>query len=79
MLSDLQYAWRRLRTTPAFSVTAVLTLALGIGTTTAVFGVVDALTFRPVAGVQLDGAYALTIRDTQKKRISGAVTSVCPG
>ena len=68
MLSDLQYAWRRLRRTPAFSLTAVLTLALGIGTATAVFGVVDALTFRPVAGVQLDGAYALAVRGTQKNK-----------
>ena len=61
--ADVRYAWRRLRATPAFSVTAVLTLALGIGTTTAVFGVVDALSFRPVAGLQLDGAYAVTLRE----------------
>jgi predicted permease len=68
VLFDVQYAWRRLRATPGFSVTALLTLALGIATTTAVFGVVDALTFRPVAGLQLDGAYALTLRDTQTNK-----------
>jgi predicted permease len=66
--TDLRYAWRRLRATPTFSITAVLTLALGIGTATAVFGVVDALTFRPVGGLDLDGVYAVTLRDTRTNR-----------
>ena len=68
VLTDIRYAARRLRATPAFSVTAVLTLALGIGTTTAVFGVIDALTFRPVTGIDLDGAYAVTLRDTRSSK-----------
>jgi predicted permease len=45
---DLAYACRSLRRRPAMSVAAVAMLALGIGITTAMFTVVDALILRPV-------------------------------
>ncbi len=41
MLSDLRFVMRQLRRAPAFTVTAVITLALGIGATTAIFTLVD--------------------------------------
>ncbi|HEX4037059.1 MAG TPA: ABC transporter permease [Acidobacteriaceae bacterium] len=41
MLADLIYAWRQLRKSPGFAVTATLTLALGIGATTAIFTMFD--------------------------------------
>jgi putative ABC transport system permease protein len=44
---DVRHAWRGLRHTPAFSAGVVLTLALGIGATTAMVGIVDQLLFRP--------------------------------
>lgn len=50
MLHDLEYAWRSLRHRRAATFTAVLCLALGIGANTALFGVVDALLFRPQRG-----------------------------
>ncbi|AHG92609.1 permease (plasmid) [Gemmatirosa kalamazoonensis] len=48
LLSDLRQALRGLRAQPAFSVTAILTLTLGIGVTTAMFGVVDGILLRPL-------------------------------
>lgn len=48
VLADLRYAFRRLRTTPGFTAVTVLTLAVGIGATTAILGVVNPILFRPL-------------------------------
>jgi predicted permease len=46
-LAEVLHAWRRLRRAPAFTVFSVLTLALGIGATTAIYSVVYAAILRP--------------------------------
>ena len=46
LVQDARYAFRGLRRNPAYAITAILTLALGIGITTAVFSVVDRILFR---------------------------------
>ncbi len=64
MLADLKYALRQLRRSPAFTLTAVLTLALGIGATTAIFTLVHAVLLRslPVA----DPATLLRVGDNEQ-------------
>jgi hypothetical protein len=45
---DLRYGARMLAKSPGFAITAILTMALGIGVTTSIFSVCDALLWKPV-------------------------------
>src|ERR1051325_664148 len=48
LFQDVRYAARRLRKAPGFAATAAITIGLGIGATTAIYSVCDALLWKPV-------------------------------
>ena len=71
---DVRFGVRQLRRSPGFTVTAILTLALGIGAVTSVFSVVDTVLLKPFAF--RDPGKLVVMRETQEGTESG--TRVLP-
>ena len=63
LLRDLTYAFRQMKRALGFTATAILTLALGIGATTAVFAVVYAVLLKPLPYPNPNGLVLLEMRD----------------
>jgi hypothetical protein len=72
---DLRYATRQLRNTPGFTVAAVLTLALGVGATTAIFSVVYGLLLASLPFH--DAARIVSIGETHPQ-VPGSIVATYP-
>jgi predicted permease len=66
-LRNLRYAFRQLRNSPGFALTAILTLTVGIGGTVAVFSVVEAVLLRPLPFKDPDQLVSLHERSDEDK------------
>ena len=67
LAQDLRRAVRSLLRTPGFTLIGILTVALGVGATTAVFSLANALLFRPLAIP--DGARVVTVNETRSGNV----------
>lgn len=74
ILQDLRYAARQLWKHPVFTVTAILTLALGIGANTAIFTVVQSVLLASLPYTDASRIMALDTRWTDTGRIHSRVT-----
>ncbi len=76
VIHDVTYALRRLRSAPAFTLTSLLTLALGIGATTAIFSLVYGVVFRPLPYPSPERLYAVYGANVTAGQLRGAVSAV---
>jgi putative ABC transport system permease protein len=70
IMPDLRYALRQLRKTPTFALTALVTLALGIGANTAIFTVFNQVLLRSLPVEKPGELVRLTYTGTYKGRLS---------
>src|SRR5215204_6291798 len=75
MRSDLINAIRALRAAPAFTAVALIVLTLGIGATTAIFSVVDAVVLRNVPFDSPDRLMSVADIDTRPQGFTGGYTT----
>ncbi|PYT45484.1 MAG: hypothetical protein DMG47_08135 [Acidobacteria bacterium] len=75
---DVRYALRNLRKTPGFAAVAVITLALGIGASTAIFSVIDNILMDPFPYPDAQRFYSVFIHDTERSEPGGRPAFIGP-
>ncbi len=68
-MSDLKFAFRQIRRNPGFAIVAVLILALGIGATTTIFGIVYPVVLRPLPFADSERLVAIWTHTAQVQRL----------
>src|SRR5216683_1909153 len=68
---DIRYALRNLRKGPGFAAVAVITLALGIGASTAIFSVIDNILMEPFPYPGAQRYYSVFIHDSERSEPGG--------
>ncbi len=75
---DIRYALRTLRKAPAFAVIAVVTLALGIGASTAIFSVMENILMEPFPYPDAQRYMSVLIHDTERNDPGGRAGYIGP-
>ncbi len=74
LFSDVRFGFRTLRRSPGFALTAIVTLALGAGATTAVYSVADGMLWKPVPLPRIDRLAMLVQLDPDDPRDYWSIT-----
>ncbi|HET7216067.1 MAG TPA: ABC transporter permease, partial [Terriglobia bacterium] len=69
LAQDVRYAWRILRKAPGFTLSIILTLALGIGLNTAIFSLIDGVLFRAIPATHPDELVLMRWQAHQRPKI----------
>jgi len=75
---DISYALRNLRKAPGFAAVAVITLALGIGASTAIFSVIDNILMEPFPYPDAQRFMSVQIHDTDRSEPGGQAAYIGP-
>jgi putative ABC transport system permease protein len=75
---DLRYAIRNLRKAPGFAVVAIITLALGIGASTAIFSVIDNILMEPFPYPDAQQFMSVQIHDSERSEPGGRAGYIGP-
>src|SRR3954468_19094830 len=73
-LQDIRVALRAFRRSPGFSLTAIATLALGIGATTAIFTALSAVLLKPLPYPEADNLYSIRTALTDGRVTTGLLS-----